>query len=193
MAATFSELYVEGDAATIRGFLAGYTIGAGLTAPVFLNVDHDIRDDGITRQIAEWAHLVETVSHVVTAAETREPLVAAIERAGPDLGIKVLGHKPVREAHLKFKWEVYSRDEAAKLRALLEDERPPAVRLEGYAPEEEIDEDARGGAVYTPTHAYTARAKGRASGPPDALVPWADRLRRNDFVDSELIELTYGG
>ncbi len=188
MASKFTELYVEGDHAVVRGFVGGYLGGTSKDATLLVNSDHGVADDGIVRQMAEKAHLVETITHLLVEETIRRGFVTALEQRGADLGLTLCGEFAVTEARLAFDWEVYSLEEAMKARRLFENELPNEIRLEGYAPEETIDEEAKDG-MYSPVHGFTVKAGGEAAGPPDILIAWAVHLHENQFINTDTIRL----
>ena len=192
MAKGFTELFVEGSDDAVRGFVAGFTIGAGIEGLVFVNKDHDIADDPLARHVAELVHLVENVTHVLVADQHRRALSRAIERGGAGIGLKLRGERRVAAARLATSWEVYTREDAARIRRLYEEDLPPGVKLEGYEPSEEIhDEKSHGKGMYAPSHAYVARADCGARGAPDALIPWCRLLREEPFIQRQKIALIY--
>jgi len=191
MSTRFNELYIEGDPGTLRGFLAGFRCGCETRAPIFINVDHGVADDGFARQLAENIHLVETVTHVLVAGEVSEDLVSGIEQRGRAVGLRVHGRRAVRRASVAFHWEVYSPDEAARARRLFESDKPPSIELEDYHPERIVDDKARETGMYTAAHAFTEKARGTAYGPPDALIHWVEQLRQDDFIHVDTIRLVY--
>ncbi|MGD8396810.1 MAG: hypothetical protein PVF43_15180 [Candidatus Eiseniibacteriota bacterium] len=191
MAETFSEVYVEGETDIVRGFVAGFLSGAATAARVFVNVDHGVADDGIARQMAERVHLIETVTHLIVDDRLRPKFLEGIGQHGDRLGIHSRGTRGVRAARCSFDWEVYSPDEAMKVRRLFENERPAAVGLEGYAPEQIVHEGEGKTGMYTPTHGFVVKATGHAEGPPDDLIDWVARLGEDGFIHVGRIELVY--
>jgi hypothetical protein len=191
MARDFTELYVEGDHSVVRGFVAGFLGGSCVDAPVLVNSDHGIVDDGFARQMAERIHLVETVTHLIVAEGVRETFINALQQHGAKLGLKLCGEFAIARARVKFAWEVYAPNEAVKIRRLFENERPAAVELTGYDPVEIVNNNAGDPGMYTPVHSFTVKASGTAQGPPDAIVGWVAMLEENDFIQLDRIELEY--
>ncbi len=145
MARRFNELYVQGSHDVVRGFVAGFRGGVGSEASLFVNSDHGVADDGIVRQIAEMAHLVHTITHLVIASDLRDGFVRALEEQGAALDLKLSGEFQIACARLAFEWKVFSPDEAMEVRRLFENERPRQIRLEGYDPEEIIRKEVADG------------------------------------------------
>ena len=190
MASEFTELYVEGDHDIVRGFVGGFLGGAQMDATLLVNSDHGVADDGVVRQMAEKAHLVDNITHVLVEEKLHQRLVTALAQQGADLGLTLCGEFAVTGARLSFEWEVYSLEEAMKARRPFENELPAQIKLENYAPEEIIDAKAKSG-MYSPVHSLTVKAAGEAVGRPDILITWAVKLHQNQFINVDTIRLEY--
>jgi hypothetical protein len=177
----------------LRGFIAGFACGCKGPATILINADHGVADDGFARQMAERMRLVETVTHVIVAGEVVEQLATGIEEHGEAVGLHLHGRRPIRRARVEFRWEVYSLEEALRARQFFENDKPAAIELDGYDPEEHVDEKADETGLYSPAHGYIVKAGGTAYGPPDELIEWVAALREDDFIHVETIQLEYAG
>jgi len=108
---------------------------------------------------------------------------------GAALGIRFDRDRIVQSASFEFRIEVFSRDEATRLRTLVIASVPQGARLEDFSEQEETHPDARGPEPFAPLHEYIYRASGRVVGAFGAVVEHWRRTRGQDFTEISCISV----
>lgn len=182
---TYLEIELNGPADQAVGFVEGFRLGAGNAAPVWYAGREEVDVPGFWERLRQKLHMD---THVIVPAGLGKAMVEAIGRSDL-LEIEVGEVHEVDYAELAFDFEVYSREEAAAVRHVIEDELPEGVRLEGYGTEEKVHEDAKGAELYTPVHDYILSGKGRYVGPVPGILAMADRLADQSFIHPKRVQL----
>ncbi len=182
---TYLEIELNGPGDQAVGFVEGFRLGAGDAAPVWYAGREEVDVPGFWERLRQKLHMD---THVIVPAALGRAMVEAIGRSDL-LEISVGEIHQVDYAELPFDFEVYSREEGAAVRHVIEDELPEGVRLEGYTTEEQVREDARGAELYTPVHDYVLSGKGRYVGPVPGILAMADRLADQSFIHPQRVQL----
>ncbi len=179
------ELLGPGDQAV--GFVEGFRLGARAAGPVWYVGREQVDVGGFLERLRQRLH-VDT--HVILpeglAGAVRDALAAS-----PLVELEVGTVRAIDRAELGFRFEVFSRDEGAAVRRVIEEDLPEGVRLEGYEVSEETAEDARGVELYTPVHEYVLSGRGRYVGEVPGVIELAHRLADQAFIHPERIRLEY--
>ena len=102
----------------------------------------------------------------------------------PRLKLQVGDRHAIRDAVFEFSFRCYSREEAAEIRRLVEENLPDGLVLEGYEHEEKEDPSARGVELYSPAHEYEFSGRGRYHGTVPAVFEMVHRLADQTFIHS---------
>ncbi len=182
---TYLEIELNGPADQAVGFVEGFRLGAGNAAPVWYAGREEVDVPGFWERLRQKLHMD---THVIVPAPLGRAMVEAMGRSSI-LEISVGEIHEVDYAELPFDFEVYSRDEAAAVRHVIEDDLPEGVRLEGYDTQETVREDARGAELYSPVHDYTLAGRGRYVGPVPGILAMAERLSDQSFIHPSRVQL----
>lgn len=184
------ELIMEGGREALRAFLAGVSVGSGWPWEIRFHSECGVREEGIGRRLLERLGLERDLTHVLVPASRATEISAACERARATAGLKLAVHedRPVRAALLEYRFAIYQRELAERVRALLS--QPPAgIELEDAEEAVEQNAGARGVEIYTPAHDYAFKGRGRARGPVLAILELRESLRALEPVELEPIQL----
>ncbi len=182
---TWVEMELEGSADQAVAFVEGFRLAMWGEEAVWFCDEENVRLEGILDGIRSILHLER---HVILRKDLAEKIASVLSRS-PRLDLEVKSIREIEYAELEFGYELYSREEAEKIRGLVEKDLPEGVRLEDYEPEEEVEEDAKGVELYGPVHDYTLRAKGRYVGPVPGIIEMGRRLADRDFIKPEKVVL----
>jgi hypothetical protein len=176
------ELVIEGAAKAARAFVTGFAAGREAPHAVFVGDDLELEPASLGARLRDLftagSHHVFLVPDALAA-----PLEAAIRACGADVAVRLERSRPIDSLEFAFRVEAYSPDIAADVRAALIAARPPDVRIEALAENEERHPDAHGAEPFAPLHEYIYRASGRIVGPPDAVIRMYRDARTRDFVE----------
>ena len=182
------ELFFEGPEPAMRAFVVGFAAGRGARdAGVFggdVELEPESFGDRLKALFARGSHHV-----VFVPDELAAPLAEAVAIHGAALGIRLDRRRGVQSASFEFRIEVFSREEATKLRALVIAGVPQDARIENLSEQEERHPEARGAEPFAPLHAYTYRTSGRVVGGFGAVVEHWRRTRECDFAEISRISV----
>ena len=186
----WNAIVVEGGERELRAFVSGFVADRGLDPScVVFGDDVGLEHDGLAeklRALLRGGHHVVLVPHDLAA-----PLLDALWRVGPGIGLRVADRGPVHEASVRFAAEVFARDVAAAIRKTLAD-RPPEVRFAEHAEEEHAEAGHKGVELYAPVHEYTYRVRGKAVGPLGAILRLRRALGDIEAVDVGAVQVERG-
>ena len=164
------ELVIEGREEVVRAFVAGLVAGRGgrERADVVHAGDVDLEPATLGERLRE---LLARQSHsVVLVGPSLAPaLVAALAAQGPPLELKLESQRAVAAATVSIRAEVFARETAVALRALL-DGVPAGVRVEQRVESEELHPEGKGVELYAPLHEYAYRVSAELHGAVGELV-----------------------
>ena len=184
----WQELFFEGPESAIRAFVVGFTAGHGVHDAGVFGRDVELEPESFGERLK--ALFARGSHHVVFVPdELATPLTEAVSVHGAALGIRVDRRRIVQSASFEFRIEVFSRDEATRLRTLVIAGVPQDTRIENISEQEETHPEARGPEPFAPLHAYTYRGTGRVVGAFGAVVEHWRRTRGRDFTEISRISV----
>ncbi len=182
---SYVELELKGSADQALGFVEGLRLATPGASSVWYSNRESLESRGIVE--AFWRRVGKETRVILPSslAETVREALAASEVLDLEAG----SVDPVDYGELEFEFEVYDRDEAVKLRAVVESDLPAGVRLEDYDIGEEVDEDAKGVELYSPVHHYKCSGSGRFVGAVAGIFDLAHRLEGQSFLSPGKVRL----
>jgi hypothetical protein len=181
--ATYYELVVKGKEETIKAFLVGFVLGRNTRAEVFFAKEHGFSAEHLKEIITHKDYL-----HVLCAAALRGPIASAISKAPEEFGFELLQQHRIQRVRFTFRFETVSREMARRLKRLFST-LPKGARMRRFEPKEMIDPEGKGLEGYAPLHDYRFSGEGEVEGDVPAVVRYANRLRENEFVEVEDLEI----
>lgn len=182
---TYVEIEISGPGDQAIGFVEGFRLASDNSGQVWFagreNVDLESFFETLRSKLRRD-------TFVICSQALANAMVKAMS-ASNLLELEVASVRQIDYAELAFRYEVYSREEAAAVRKVIEEQLPDGVRLEGYEPEERVLDDARGVELYGPVHDYTLTASGRYVGPVPGVLSLAERLSDQTFIHPDKIHL----
>jgi hypothetical protein len=180
-------IVVEGHERDLRGFVSGFLAdrGADPTRVVFgddVGLERESLHERL-RALLRGGHHALLVPDDLAAA-----LADAIERGGRTLGLRIADRHPVTTASFAFAAEVYARDVAAQIRAIVR-ALPAGVHFTQHSEHEEEHAESKGVELYAPTHHYAYRTNGVLAGPLGEVAAVRRRLADIEAVRLEPLHL----
>jgi hypothetical protein len=178
---SWHELVIEGPERIMRAFVVGFVAGRGERSGGVFGSDVGLQQESFGERLKA---LFAAGSHHVFLAPERltVPLADALAQHGADVGLRLEHRRVVESAAFTFRAEVYSRDLAAEIRALLA-ALPAGVRLEDLSEAEEAHPEAHGPEPFAPLHEYVFRVSGRIGGSVEDVLRVWDRTHDRDFLE----------
>jgi len=163
MGKSFSELVIAGPFELVKGFLIGFRCGAGEEFGYFFHHKSGIRRDTLSETL-KGIFAIEYHVHLCLEDSVLERFQQAVEKAGSQIGLKIVNAKPIKAARFDFSFTINNRKAAQNVRKLL-DHPAEGVSLEDYRPlEEEHAEHEKVVGGYAPLHPYSFKGSGTAHG-----------------------------
>jgi hypothetical protein len=183
----WSAIVVEGAERELRAFVSGFVADRGLDpSSVVFGDDVGLAHDGLADRLRA---LLGGGRHVVLVPQDLStPLVDALRRAGPEVGLDVLDCDPIHETSFRFSAEVFARDVATVIRQALA-ARVPDVRFAEHTEEEEAHDENKGVELYAPVHDYTYRVRGKVVGPLGGVLQLRRALGEIEAVTVDCLEV----
>jgi len=193
MRRNYTEAIFEGDYNTVRGYIEGFVTATGKDSSFFICSDSGVEAVTLSEQIWEWVSLKTRLHHVLMEDELMDRIKAALAASG-DRGqlnrIAIRSSKTVRGASFKFRFTTYGRKYAEEIKELL-GRLPEEINLADYNPVEKVDEECRGGELYTPCHDYVFQGAGVISGPVNLVIPLRAALEAHPLIEAEKVRLEH--
>ncbi|MFQ5600453.1 MAG: hypothetical protein ACE5G2_07860 [Candidatus Krumholzibacteriia bacterium] len=192
----FEKLVVEASGELTRGLVVGWCTAKGLSPEkigrrILWPDDWDIRVGSTLEGIVE-ALRPGDVTFLLVRDDTVDELVAAMQVWETLCDLRLRSRHRVLGAYFDFKYEIFSRDEAAEVRSIFESV-PDGVNLsDDYAPEERSDLGAAGTEMYAPAHAYVCRAEGTVGGRLRGVLTVRERARQHERIQIRDVRLRLG-
>jgi hypothetical protein len=182
------EIVVVGGEDALRGFLAGFAAARGSHEAVLVGRDVMVHPGSLGERLRA---LVGAAGHhsLLAPEPTAAALVAALRARGGDAGLHVDSVAAVVSAEFSFSAQAFSPEVASAIEAALHENVPAGVAIEAFKEAEETDGRARGAELYSPSHDYTYRAKGRVAGELTGVLEMRRRAAEIEFVKAEPVEL----
>lgn len=184
---SYAELTLQGSGEHAEALIEEICRGRGDECPVFFAGRERVLRRGFLEGLRERLHLQ---TRLLLPLDLGRALAAEL-RARPDIDLEVSRLQEIDRAELDFSYECYSREDAQRVREVVEAELPEGVRLEGYERDDQVDEEARGVELYSPVHDFVARGSGRYAGDVAGVVELADRLSGQDFIHPGQVDLVH--
>lgn len=181
----YVEMELRGTAEAAVAFIEGVRVACGDSAPVWFASRERIEHDSLMDAIREKMRLE---AHVIMDREHAERIAAALD-ATDLVPLHVEWMRDIDYAELSFDFRCFSRDDAHRLRRLLENDLPEGVRLEDYEVDEQVDEGAKGVELYSPAHEYVCSGSGRYVGQVPGIFAMSARLDDQEFVHPGKVRL----
>jgi len=185
---TWHEIVVVGSEDAARGFVAGFLGGRDLAEAVVFGHDVHVQPASLGERLRELVGVASRHALLATEAVSA-PLAAALRRSGESAGLRIDTESVVAGAAFDFAAEAFSRDVAAQIESALREALPEDVRVDAYKEVETTDRGSIGAELYSPSHAYTYRAKGSIAGALPGVLEMHRRAAESEFVKAEPITL----
>jgi len=185
------ELVIEGADKTVAGFVRGLFIGARSTDWPVVSAEHGVETETLAETLKGWVGLSDPLAHVIVTTAGFELVKQAL--ADPRCaGLELRQAQVVTGASFEFRFEVFSEEAAAVVRATFS-RLPPGVVLEDYAEKEKRHgAEAEGVELYSSVHHYTFSGKGRVRGPFRATLYVHEQARRVEQIKEGVLTLHRG-
>lgn len=195
MSRRFRVLLAHGPYPLVRGYIAGFLAGRGLSGKVYYCEQEKIEvdlgsDEGLAGKLAEWIgfHRYMATSFAVEE-KIHGPLMEALKRPEDDLGITIEISRSVGEARFDVRIETFSSEEGTEIRAVMESP-PKGVSASGdFHLDEKHHKGGKGMEAYAPEHEYEMKGKGSFAGPLDKIVEFRRTLAENPLIHCGSIRL----
>jgi len=191
MEKNFFELVIEGHVPVIRGFIYGLLEGSKRKGAVFFSRENNIKRETFLELFMDWAHLRETLGHVVVEEDLVDLIKQSLKNTTDILELALKSVRKIRKASFDFHYEVYAQKYADEIKNLFANLPPQLQISSGYQPKEEISPEFEGVEAYAACHDYTLRAKGSVEGPIDVLVSFYKKIQENDLIKKDQIVLHF--
>jgi len=191
MEKVFFELVIEGHLQVIRGFIYGLLEGSKRKGAVFFSREDNIKQETFLELFMEWAHLRETLRHVVVDEDLLDLIKQGLGNTAAILELTLKSVKKIKNASFDFHYEVYARKYGEEIKELFANLPPQLQTSSDYQPKEEISPECAGVETYAPCHAYTLKAQGSVEGPLDVLVPFYKKVQEYDLIKKDEIVLHF--
>lgn len=185
----YVELELKGSTDQALGFVEGLRIGTPEVEKVWYSCRESLEGHGLIEAL--WQRVGKD-TRVILPVALAEMVRGALAES-PVLNLEAGEMQPVDYGELEFSYHVYSRDEAAEIRKLVEADLPAGVRLEDYDVNETVDPSGRGVELYSPVHDYECRGSGRYVGAVAGIFSLAHRLSDQSFVEPGRVRLHHPG
>jgi hypothetical protein len=167
-------IVVEGHERELRAFVTGFLVdrpadGTNVVLGDDVGLEHESLHERL-RALLKGGHHAVLVPHDLAA-----PLVEGLWRVGSGVGLRVADRHPVADASFAFAAEVFSREVATDIRAVLRD-LPAGVHFTEHSEQEEEHAEEQGVDLYAPVHRYAYRVRGRLAGPLGGILDVRRRL-----------------
>ncbi len=187
---SFYEVVMKGSPKVAVGFLAGLALGSGTEQEIYYCHEDAIeeQEEGLSGRLADFLRLHPQDCRAIVGRPLRDQLRRLRERIEAETGLQVLALNHVRSAELTFHYEAYALRYAEQIQARLDD-LPAGLRLLDHEKQENIDPDARGVEIYSPTHDYEIKGHGRIVGRVDLVIRARRELDAHPLIHVGRIEL----
>lgn len=190
MSNRFHEMIVRGSRGRTRGFLEGYLAERAIERPMIVADEEGFACETFRERVRDLLRPDHETLHLLVpaglAGTIRRTIAAAVE-AGVEA--EIVGEREVEGARFAFRFRVYSRKAAIRVRSHFES-LPEGVRLDPATEFEEIvDPHAKGIEGYAPVHEYELRGTGSVEGTIPGVLEVHRRCRDDELVDAESIEI----
>ena len=186
---TYHEMVIEGARGQAFGFITGYLAGQGKKGEVFDAEREGFDCEPLRERVRELFRPSADTAHLLVPGSVAPLVRQAVEQAA-DRGMSLTLHEERRlsGARFAFRFNIYSRVHAARIRSLLE--KPPrgaSLTAESRF-EETLRPEAKGVEAYAPEHDYELAGSGAVEGSVDAVVSLHRRCRTKQLIQLGKLE-----
>jgi hypothetical protein len=186
MAVKHYDFIIKGDEDKLCAYLNGYLRGKGVKSGYIFTSRHPFK----THYLKEFIHYHGEVVHLVCRSSLRPIIRTAINQCPADHDWEIVESRPVKKAMFEFKFSTANRQAAGAIKRIL-GRHPAGVRLVEYEPKESFNPEAKGSEGYAPLHEYEFEGKGTIVGDVEGVLKVYDKLKANEFIHSDDIEIGY--
>ncbi len=188
----YCEVTVEGGLDLVKGFVAGFLEGRGISGDVFFGSDYQIERGSPAGLLMRLTGIRGETCTLVVGAGLHELLAAALERRRGIVPLRILKVRPVASAAFDVSFRTYSRAVGAEIRELFGSLPAGVSHGEGFEMQEKVTPEGKGVEAYAPLHEYELRGRGRIEGDVRGVFGLYHRLERFEVVERGDMELTCG-
>ena len=187
---SYHEMVIEGVRGRALGFVEGYLAGRGHQGEVFDAEEEGFDCEPLGERVRELLRLSADTTHLLVP-KSMVPLVReAAERASDrGLALAIHGERLLGGARFTFRFHIYSREHAVRIRKMLEKPPSGASLTADSRFEETLRPEAKGVEAYAPEHDYELAGSGAVEGSVDAVVSLYRRCRTEELL--QLSKLLY--
>lgn len=186
----YREMVFVGSLPVVRAFLAGLRLGRRWAGGVLFAEEIGVASESRGHRLLERLRLERELTHVLVEERYARAVTAAARAAPPEVGIALRLDRRVQGASFEYRFEVYNRTIAVRIRRLLA-QRPAALTVEDSEEREEAHPEDRGTEVYTPTHDYVCAGHGTIRGSFADTLQYRSRLAMSEWLTLEKVRLQF--
>ena len=186
MAVKYYDFVVKGDEEKLNAYLSGYLRGKGVKSGYIFTSQHPFK----THFLRELYQYHGEVIHLICRSGLRPIIRAAINQRPSMHDWEIVESRPVKKVMFEFNFHTANRPAAGTIKRIL-GRHPAGVRLVEYEPKETFNPDAKGSEGYAPLHEYEFQGKGTIVGDVEGVLKVFDKLKANEFIHSEEIDIVY--
>jgi len=191
MEPSYSEVVVTGHAHGAFSYLQGFLEGRGLDPGRIFEAEHEgFACQPLRERIRDLLGPSHATLHLLVPADliprVREGIDQAAERGEP-MALKDV--RPLTGARFSYAFTAFSRPDGERPQALLAPLGDGLALSPESGVEVTIEPEATGAEAYAPLHEYEARGKGTVSGQVPAVIQCYRRLRKEELIRLEPLEL----
>jgi len=180
------KITIVGDEALVKGLITGFLRGRGIDPEkgIVFCEDFKFLEENFLQTLKEWIHLSKEMTHILADSGLLDSVKDALRLGGPSLGCRLLTLQEIKNASFPFRYEIFSKEHGEKAKALF-NTIPASIRIQYEEKDEIIDKNARGVEVYSPSHEYTLKAKGTASGSIADILALHREMDGNELIQAD--------
>ncbi len=189
----YYEVIFEGDKEIIFGFLSGYTLGSGKKTFFDISDNVEVKGESLSMSIKEWLSLKNHAHHAIMEESFFQAVDSALKQNNilKDMGLSgIQSYREIVSGVFEFNATTYGRKYANEIKQIVEN-LPTTLKLEGYAPKEEVDKDGKGVELYSPDHEYSFTAEGKISGEIKDVIHIQKKMDEHPLIEAGKIQLFY--
>lgn len=191
----FRVLLVHGPYPLVRGYVAGFLAGRGLSGKIYFcekeKIEVDLgAEEGLAEKLAEWIGFHrDTTTAFAVEEKIHGPLMEALKAPDDALGVSVEISRSVARSRFDVRFETFSSEEGSEIRSLVEGPPKGVAASDDFRIDEKIRATGKGVEAYAPEHEYELKGKGTFAGPLDEIVEFRRTLAGNPLVRCGAVKL----
>jgi len=139
----------------------------------------------------EWAHLHETLCHLVIEEDLLNLIKNGLENTFNVLKLKLKAVRKIKKASFHFHYEVYAMKYGEEIKNIFKELPPQLKTSSDYQPHEELYPECKGIEILAPCHDYNLKAHGSVEGPIDVLLPFYKKIQDYELIKEDHIILHF--